>query len=148
MTAPADPPYVAPDLTFVGDSHIALYESTDGREGYFWNGVPTLLLTTTGRRSGEPRKIAIIYNEVDDKIVLIASMGGAPKHPAWYLNLVANPQVEVQIRGEKFSAVARVTESPEREELWRLSAAEWPNYDVYVTRTDRQIPVVVLTRTP
>jgi len=138
------PPYVAPDLTLVGESHIAAYEATGGREGYLWNGVPTLLLTTKGRRSGKSRKIAIIYTQVGDDIALIASKGGADQHPGWYFNILADPRVEIQVRDKKFTATARVAESPERERLWTLAAKAWPNYDVYVTRTERRIPVVVL----
>jgi deazaflavin-dependent oxidoreductase (nitroreductase family) len=137
---------IGTDITLVGEEHARRYLETNGEVGYIWNGVPTLLLWTKGRKSGEERLIPIIYRQVGDKIVLVASKGGAPTHPAWFLNIEKDPHVKVQIKGDKFDAVARVTESPEREELWAESLKAWPNYDVYQTRTTRKIPVVVLDR--
>jgi deazaflavin-dependent oxidoreductase (nitroreductase family) len=146
-TKKPEPGYVKPDLTLVGKEHLKKYLETDGQVGYIWNGVPCLVLTTKGHRSGKLHQIPIIYCQVDDKYVLIASHGGAPEHPKWYLNLVAEPRVQVQVKGEKFDAVARTAASPERETLWKAAAAAWPNYDVYTTRTSRKIPVVVVERT-
>jgi deazaflavin-dependent oxidoreductase (nitroreductase family) len=140
----AEPGYQAPDLTLIGDAHIQRYLETDGEVGYLWNGVPTLIFTTKGRKSGLPRKHAIIFTRDGDNFVLIASNGGGPKDPQWYLNLLADPHVQVQVKGEKFETLARVAESPERERLWAESRKVWPNYDVYTTRTSRRIPVVVL----
>jgi len=137
---------IGTDITLVGDEHLRRYLETDGEVGYIWNGAPILVLTTKGRKSGEDRTIPIIYRQVGDKIVLVGSKGGSPTHPVWYLNILENPNVKVQIKGEKFDAVARTTVSPEREELWAESLKGWPNYDVYQTRTTRQIPVVVLDR--
>ncbi len=141
------PEYVQADLSLVGDAHVARYRETDGAEGYLWNGAPCLLLTTVGRRTGRPRTVALIFATVDDRPVLVASKGGAPVHPLWYENLLAEPRVEVQIRGDRFTARARTVEDPdERAVCWAAATAVWPNYDDYVTRTDRVIPVVVLER--
>lgn len=134
------------DITLLGDEHVRVYRESGGTKGYIWNGVPTLLLTMTGRKSGEKRTIPIIYTPVGDKYVIIASKGGSASHPAWYLNVSANPSVELQVRDEVFAATARTAASPEREELWAEAVKAWPNYDVYQSRTDRVIPVVVLER--
>jgi deazaflavin-dependent oxidoreductase (nitroreductase family) len=126
--------------------HIDEYVATGGAQGHIWNGVPTLLLTTTGRRSGEPRRTALIYGRYGKDYVIVASKGGAPKHPLWYLNLQANPRVTVQVEDEVFDAVARDATAEEREELWPEMAKIWPDYDNYQQKTDRHIPVVILTR--
>ena len=143
MTEPA---YTSPDLSLVGDEHVRRYEETDGEVGYLWNGATILVLTTTGRKSGEPRKFALIYDSRGDDLVVVASKGGAPDHPGWYENLLAHPDASVQVRGELFDVRARTAEGAEREELWRLMNRSWPNYDTYATRTEREIPVVVLER--
>jgi proline iminopeptidase len=139
--------YRPPDLTLFGDEHIRLYEETDGAVGYEWNGATCLVLTTRGRRTGEPRKFALIFDRRGADVVVVASKGGAPDDPGWYKNLVAHPDAEVQILGEKFPVHARTAEGEERDELWQLMTVSWPNYDEYKKRTDRQIPVVVLERT-
>lgn len=136
--------YRKPDLALVGADHVRRYRETDGEVGYDWNGVTTLLLTTVGRTSGEPRTSALIFGTDGDRLVVIASQGGAPDHPQWYRNLVVQPRVEVQVRAERFTAVARTAQEPERGRLWQVMAGLWPNYDVYMERTDRVIPVVVL----
>ena len=132
------------DISLLGDEHVRVYRETGGEQGYIWNGVTTLLLTFTGRKSGLKRTIPIIYTAVGKSCVIIASKGGAPTHPLWYLNLLENPNVEVQVKDKVFNAVARTAPSPEREEIWAKCVANWPNYDVYQSRTERQIPVVVL----
>jgi deazaflavin-dependent oxidoreductase (nitroreductase family) len=130
-----------------GAEHVRRYLETDGEVGYRWrNGAPILILTTTGRRSGEPRLRPLIFGEDDGRYVVVASQGGAPRHPDWYLNLRDDPDVHVQIRGERFAARARTAEGEERERLWRRMAEIWPPYDDYRRRTDREIPVVVLER--
>ena len=139
-----EPGYRAPDLSLVGEAHLRKYLETDGEVGYLWNGVPCLVMTTKGHRTGEPRRHPIIFSRDGANYVVIASAGGSPNHPKWYLNLCAEPRVQLQIKGEKLDAIARTAQSPERERLWRQAAREWPNYDVYTTRTSRQIPVVVL----
>lgn len=130
-----------------GDEHIRRYEETDGEVGHDWrDGVPCLVLTTTGRKSGQERKFALIYQEVDGDYVIVASKGGNPKHPGWYLNLEANPEVKVQVKADKFTAKARTANDEERAKLWPIMAKVWPDYDNYQTRTDRKIPVVILER--
>ncbi len=129
-----------------GDEHVRVYRDTGGREGHEWQGTSTLLLTTTGRKSGEPRSLALIYGESGDDYVIVASKGGAPEHPAWYLNLEAEPEVEVQVMDDVFKARARTATGEERERLWDVMTGEWPAYDEYQTKTDREIPIVVLER--
>ena len=130
-----------------GAEHVRRYLETDGEVGYRWrNGAPILILTTTGRKSGEERVRPLIFGEDDGRYVVVASQGGAPSHPDWYLNLAADPNVHVQIKGDRFAARARTAEGEERERLWRTMAEIWPPYDEYQRRTDRTIPVVVLER--
>ncbi|HEX8498096.1 MAG TPA: nitroreductase family deazaflavin-dependent oxidoreductase [Actinomycetales bacterium] len=135
------------------NEHTRQYVESGGEQGHDWNGVPTLLLTTTGRKSGVRRRTALIYGtspggSVDggDAYVVVASKGGAPEHPAWFLNLQADPDVEVQVGPEVLAARARVATGEERERLWRDMAVIWPAYDEYATKTEREIPVVVLDR--
>ncbi|MCH2170490.1 nitroreductase family deazaflavin-dependent oxidoreductase [Myxococcota bacterium] len=136
--------YKAPDTSLLGDEHVKRYEETDGEVGHEWNGAKCLVLTTTGRRSGERRKVPLIYGRDGDSLLVIASMGGAPNHPKWYLNVSEAPDVEVQVLGDKFSATARTASSEEKPRLWKIMTEDWPNYDVYKERTDRDIPLVVL----
>jgi deazaflavin-dependent oxidoreductase (nitroreductase family) len=140
--------YVRPDLTLYGDDHVRQYQETDGRVGHDWNGVTCLILTTRGRRSGTLRSRPLIYGSDGDAYVVIASYGGAPQHPAWYLDLQADPRAGVQVKADRFAATARTAEGAERDRLWRLMTGLWPNYDQYTQRTDRRIPVVVLERSP
>jgi deazaflavin-dependent oxidoreductase (nitroreductase family) len=133
-------------VTLFGQEHIDRYVATDGEEGHDWEGTQTLILTTTGRRSGEPRPQALIYGRNGDDYLVVASKGGAPQHPAWYLNLDANPEVEVQVKGDKFKAHARTATPEEKPTLWPIMTKEWPDYDNYQKKTDRDIPVVVLER--
>ncbi|GAA5129182.1 nitroreductase family deazaflavin-dependent oxidoreductase [Haloechinothrix salitolerans] len=128
-----------------GDEHVRRYEETNGEEGHIWlNGVPCLVLTTTGRKTGKERKFALIYQEHEGDYVIVASKGGAANHPEWYLNLVDNPDVTVQVGADKFPAKARTTSGEERAALWSKMAAVWPDYDKYQANTEREIPVVVL----
>ncbi|MCB2060763.1 MAG: nitroreductase family deazaflavin-dependent oxidoreductase, partial [Novosphingobium sp.] len=124
-------PGTGTDITLIGDEHVRIYRETNGETGYLWNGVPILLFTSKGRKSGKLRTNAIIYTPVGDKYVIIASKGGSPTHPAWYLNILEDPNLEVQIKGDVFQATARTAESPEREQLWAEAVKAWPNYDVY-----------------
>ena len=133
-------------MPLFGQEHVARYRETGGEQGHDWQGTKTLLLTTTGRRSGEPREHALIYGRHGDDYLVVASKGGAPQHPAWYLNLQADPEVELQVGEERFAATARTATPEEKPELWRIMTAEWPAYDEYQTKTDRDIPVVVLSR--
>ncbi|MFC9977694.1 nitroreductase family deazaflavin-dependent oxidoreductase [Spirillospora sp. NPDC127200] len=129
-----------------GQEHVQRYQETDGAEGHDWNGTTVLLLTTTGRRSGRPYTTPLIYQEVGDDHVVVASKGGDDHDPHWYLNLKDNPQVQVQVRGEKFAARARTASAEEKPALWETMVATWPQYDEYQQKTDRDIPVVVLER--
>jgi len=127
------------------NKHIKSYVETDGAGGEdFREGVPILLLTVKGRKSGVLRRTALIYGQDGDNYVVVASKGGDPKHPEWYLNLSADPEVQVQVLAEKFTARARTAEGDERARLWSKLAQIWPDYDEYVKKTDRQIPIVVL----
>jgi deazaflavin-dependent oxidoreductase (nitroreductase family) len=141
-----DSTYKQPDLSLLGEEHVRVYRETDGETGYLWNGAPTLLLTTKGRVSGESRTIAIIYTQVGDSFVIIASKGGSPTHPKWYLNVLDDPRVQVQVKADRFDATARTAAPGERERLWAEAVKTWPNYDTYQSRTSREIPVVVLDR--
>jgi deazaflavin-dependent oxidoreductase (nitroreductase family) len=133
-------------MPLFGQEHVARYRETGGDQGHDWEGTKTLLLTTTGRRSGERREHALIYGRHGDDYLVVASKGGAPQHPAWYLNLEAEPEVELQVGDDRFAATARTATPEEKPELWRIMTAEWPPYDEYQTKTDRDIPVVVLSR--
>lgn len=129
-----------------GAEHVQKYRETDGKEGHDWNGTQALILTTTGRKSGAARDSALIYGLSGDNPVIVASKGGAPAHPEWYLNLTDQPEVEVQIWGERFPAQARTATGEERTELWTEMLKHWPQYAEYQTKTGREIPVVVLDR--
>ncbi|MEU5344058.1 nitroreductase family deazaflavin-dependent oxidoreductase [Streptomyces sp. NPDC020766] len=143
----SEPGYQKPDLALVGAEHVARYRESDGEVGYEWNGVPVLLLTTKGRRTGEPRTKALIFGRSGDDYLVVASAGGAAKHPSWYLNLLAHPEAEIQVKGTHIPVVAHTASLAERPHLWQTVVGYWPNYDIYRTRTERVIPVVVLTPT-
>jgi deazaflavin-dependent oxidoreductase (nitroreductase family) len=140
-----EPGYTAPDITLLGEEHIRRYRDTDGEVGYLWNGATALLLTTTGRKSGQLRTQPLIFARDGDDYLVVASMGGAPNHPSWYLNLTANPDAEIQVKGDVIPVRAHTATAEEKPRLWKIVNEVWPNYDVYQTRTDRQIPVVVLS---
>jgi deazaflavin-dependent oxidoreductase (nitroreductase family) len=126
--------------------HARRYLATGGRDGHIWEGVPTLLLTTTGRRSGESRTTPLIYGRDGERYLLVASRGGAPAHPSWYENLVAQPEVRVQVMAERFRARARGATAAEKPALWKTMTAIWPPYEEYQRRTTREIPVVIIER--
>jgi deazaflavin-dependent oxidoreductase (nitroreductase family) len=131
-----------------GAEHVDRYQATDGREGHDWlEGAPVLLLTTTGRTSGEPRTTPLIYQPHGDAFLIVASRGGMDTPPAWYRNLESDPEVRVQVKGDKFAAHARTATPEEKPELWQKMTAVWPHYDAYQQQTEREIPVVVLERT-
>ncbi|GAA2414834.1 nitroreductase family deazaflavin-dependent oxidoreductase [Nonomuraea africana] len=129
-----------------GKEHVQRYQETDGAEGHDWNGTTTLLLTTTGRKSGKKYTTPLIYQRHGDSYLVVASKGGDPRHPEWYLNLQANPEVEVQVKDQKFRARAHTALPEEKPEMWKMMIRVWPDYDTYQTKTDREIPVVVLER--
>jgi deazaflavin-dependent oxidoreductase (nitroreductase family) len=133
------------------DDHRELYLK-DGQAGHMWDStvvggpgpVPTLLLTTRGRKSGQPRIMPLIYGKVDEGYVIVASKGGAPAHPDWYFNLEAHPEVEVQVADQTFKARAETVSGPRRAELWQLMLPIWPPYAEYQQKTEREIPLVLL----
>ena len=130
-----------------GEEHVRRYRETGGEVGHDWKeGSTVLLLTTKGRKTGEPRTTPLIYAQDGDRYVIVASKGGAPEHPGWYRNLAKNPDVELQVKDDVFPARARTAEGDERERLWRKANEVWPHYDEYAEKTDREIPVVVLER--
>jgi len=128
--------------------HIRRYVETDGEDGHLWRGAPTLLLTTLGRKSGQWRRTALIYGKDGDNHVVVASRGGAERHPSWYVNLREHPEVRVQVRGDKFRARARTATPEEKARLWPVMTAVWPAYDDYQRKTSRDIPLVVLEQLP
>ncbi len=137
---------ISPTLPDWIADHMRRYLETDGEDGHIWNGVPTLLLTTKGSKSGEDRTLPLIYGEHDGRHIVVASRGGAPKHPSWYTNLVSEPAVKVQVKADRFEATARTASAEEKPELWNLMAEIFPQYNEYQEKTDRDIPVVVLER--
>ncbi|MEE9280939.1 MAG: nitroreductase/quinone reductase family protein [Myxococcota bacterium] len=124
--------------------HMRQYLESDGEEGHIWRGVPTLLLTTVGRKSGEPRMLPLIYGRDGDRYIVVASKGGSSTHPAWYLNLAVDPKVRVQVGADKFAGLARTTTGSEREALWGKMSELFPPYLGCQARTTREIPVVAL----
>jgi deazaflavin-dependent oxidoreductase (nitroreductase family) len=137
--------YAQPDITLLNKEHVRRYRETDGEVGYIWNGAPTLLLTTTGRRTGLSRTTPLIFARDGDDYLVVASRGGAPVHPQWYRNLREDPRAEIQVRTDRMLVNGRPASNDARERLWKIVTDVWPNYDVYQTRTDRVIPVVVLS---
>jgi deazaflavin-dependent oxidoreductase (nitroreductase family) len=134
--------------------HARRYVTSGGENGHLWygmdgsldQGIPTLLLTTTGRKSGKLRRTPLIYSTDGDRYVVVASKGGAPQHPHWYLNLLKQPRVTVQVADETFDALAVTATPEEKARLWPMMTAIWPSYDDYTKKTDRDIPVVIFER--
>jgi deazaflavin-dependent oxidoreductase (nitroreductase family) len=129
-----------------GAEHVRRYRETDGEVGHDWNGTSALLLTTIGRRSGEERTNALIYGRHGDDYLVVASRGGSDRPPGWFVNLQAQPEVEVQVKGDRFRAHARTATPEEKPEMWAEMTRHWPAYDDYQRKTAREIPVVVLER--
>lgn len=130
-----------------GQEHVERYVETDGEEGHDWEqGTSVLILTTTGRKSGEERSTPLIYQPHGDDYLVVASKGGADEPPAWYLNIIEQPEVTVQVKGDRFAARARTATDEEKPAMWPTMTATWPAYDEYQQQTDREIPVVVLER--
>lgn len=134
--------------------HIKLYFE-DPEKAHMWDStplggpgiLPTLLLTTIGRKSGKPRHLPLLYQKTNAGYIIVASKGGAPSHPAWYLNLLTNPRCEIRVGAEQHHVVARIAEGDERSMLWNVMAKLYPEYNNYQAATDREIPVVVLEPT-
>jgi deazaflavin-dependent oxidoreductase (nitroreductase family) len=134
------------DDDLFGPEHVRVYRETGGEHGYHWRGATILLLTTTGRKSGEPRTMPLIHRTDGDRWVVVASKGGWPEHPLWFQNLEADPEATIEVRDETVPVRASVAEGEERARLWSLMIEAWPAYDEYQAKTDREIPVVVLER--
>ena len=134
--------------------HVSRYLASNGEDGYLWDAslgggkglVPTLLLTTVGRKSGRILTLPLIFGRSGPDYVVVASKGGAPAHPAWYLNLEANPDVQVQVKADKFKAHAHTATAEERATLWPRMVEIYGPYTDYQKKTERQIPLVVLHR--
>jgi deazaflavin-dependent oxidoreductase (nitroreductase family) len=133
-----------PDYSLFGDDHVEKYEETAGKVGHDWNGTSCLILHTKGRKSGETRKAPLIYGRDGDDYVIVASKGGAPDHPGWYKNLVANPDVKIQVWGELIPVTARTGTAADKQRVWPKMVAQWPDYDTYQAGSSRDIPVVLL----
>lgn len=149
--AEANAPRELPD--WIKD-HVARYVASNGEDGYLWDAslgggkgmIPTLLLTTTGRKSGRTITLPLIFGRSGPDYVVIASKGGAPNHPSWYFNLEADPEVQLQVKADKFKAHARTATGDERARLWAKMVGIYAPYADYQKKTQRQIPVVVLER--
>nr|WP_064569764.1 nitroreductase family deazaflavin-dependent oxidoreductase [Gordonia sp. LAM0048] len=148
--AQLDSPVVSKFIKLGSKANTALYKATGGRVGGTWRvgaglrkPAPVCLLTTIGRKSGQPRTAPLIYLRRGDSFVVVASQGGSAKHPAWYLNLRDNPKVEIQLGKEKFDLVARTATDAERAELWPDLVDTYADYDTYAAWTERTIPVVI-----
>jgi len=138
---------VTDDENLFGEEHVRVYRETGGERGYHWrNGTTILLLTTKGRRTGEERTTPLIHRVDDGRWVVVASKGGAPDDPGWFKNLQADPEATIQVKDEEIPVRMSVAEGEERERLWAAMAEVWPDYESYQQKTDRQIPVVVLSR--
>jgi deazaflavin-dependent oxidoreductase (nitroreductase family) len=125
-------------------SHIEEYVATDGKVGQKWGGLPTLLLTTRGRKSGKLRRTALIYGRDGDNYLIMASNGGSDSHPSWYLNLVDDPEVEIQVGADKMAGRARTATPGEKPRLWEVMSQIFPTYEDYQRKTSREIPLVII----
>jgi deazaflavin-dependent oxidoreductase (nitroreductase family) len=132
------------DYSLFGDEHVRKYEETGGKTGHDWNGTSVLVLRTKGRKSGQTRKFPLIYGRDGNDYVVVASKGGAPDHPGWYKNLVAHPEVEIQVRDKVIPVTARTGTKDDKARVWPTMTGQWPDYDKYQAGTSRDIPVVLL----
>ena len=133
------------DDDLFGSEHVRVYRETGGEHGYHWRGTTILLLSTVGRVSGELRTTPLIQRVDGERWVVVASKGGAPAHPSWFENLQSNPEATIEVMDEQVPVRATVAKGEERARLWSLMTEVWPAYDSYQAKTDREIPVVVLT---
>lgn len=145
-----DSKYTVDIIKWMSKTNVKLYRATGGRLGGKWRvgsafpwGIPVCLLTTTGRKSGQPRVSPLLFLEDGDRVILVASQGGLPKNPMWYLNIRANPEVTIQIKSRIRTMRARVATDEERAELWPRLVDMYADFDNYQSWTDRQIPVVI-----
>jgi deazaflavin-dependent oxidoreductase (nitroreductase family) len=123
--------------------HVERYLATDGEDGAEWEGAQVIILGTTGRRSGKLRRTPLIRVRDGDNYLVVASMGGAPQHPQWYLNITEHPEVTVQDRAEVHELRARTASAEEKAALWPIAVEQWPDYANYQAGTDRDIPLVI-----
>jgi deazaflavin-dependent oxidoreductase (nitroreductase family) len=147
-----DRPYVGTIIKTMSKVTVAIYRRTGGLLGSKWRvgsafpwGIPVLLLTTIGRKSGQPRVAPLLFIEQGDEVIIVASQGGLPKDPLWYKNLQANPDCEIQIKRRKMRMRARTASPDEREALWPKLVGHYPDFASYATWTERVIPVLILT---
>jgi deazaflavin-dependent oxidoreductase (nitroreductase family) len=133
------------DSNLFGDEHVRKYEETGGKVGHDWNDTQTLILHTKGRKSGAQRKNPLIYGRNGDDYLVVASKGGAADHPDWYKNLMASPNTAIQVWSDLIRMTARTATPEEKKRLWPIMTAQWPDYDAYQQRTERDIPLVILS---
>jgi deazaflavin-dependent oxidoreductase (nitroreductase family) len=134
-----------PDFSLFGDEHVRQYEATGGKTGHDWNSTSVLVLHTIGRKSGETKKFPLIYGREGNTYLIVASKGGAPDHPGWYKNLLAHPDVKIQVWDKVIEVRARTATAEEKKRVWPIMTKEWPDYDKYQAGTKRDIPVILLT---
>ncbi|MFT3923983.1 MAG: nitroreductase family deazaflavin-dependent oxidoreductase [Myxococcales bacterium] len=134
-----------PDFSLFGAEHVRQYEATGGKVGHDWNGATCLVLRTLGRKSGEVRKFPLIYGRDGANYVVVASKGGAPENPGWYENLMAHPNIEIQVHDKVIPVTAHTGSAQEKARVWPTMTAQWPDYDNYQLKTSREIPVVILS---
>jgi deazaflavin-dependent oxidoreductase (nitroreductase family) len=134
------------DDDLFGQEHVRVYRETGGERGYYWRGTTILLLSTCGRKSGQERTTPLIHRADGERWVIVASKGGAPANPGWFENLLADPKATIEVKDERIPVRASTAEGEERSRLWELMCEVWPAYADYQTKTEREIPVVVLTR--
>jgi deazaflavin-dependent oxidoreductase (nitroreductase family) len=134
------------DDDLFGAEHVRVYRETGGQHGYRWRGTTILLLSTTGRSSGQERTTPLIHRTDGERWIVVASKGGAAENPSWYENLLADPEASIQVADQEIPVLASTAEGPERARLWSVMTEAWPAYDDYQARTEREIPVVVLSR--
>ena len=132
--------------------HVADYLATDGAVGHMFvppthdTPMPTLLLTTVGRGSGQKYIVPLVYGEDSGNYIVVGSRGGAPNHPGWYMNIEKTPEIDIQVLGDRFEGRARIAQGEERDRLWKVMTTVNPHYDDYQAKTDRKIPIIVLER--
>ena len=138
------PPHM-PDFSLFGAEHVRQYEATGGKVGHDWNGTTCLVLRTIGRKSGQVRKFPLIYGRDGTNYVVVASKGGADENPGWYENLLAHPDIEIQVQDKVIPVKARTGTAADKARVWSTMTSQWPDYDNYQTKTKREIPVVLLS---
>jgi deazaflavin-dependent oxidoreductase (nitroreductase family) len=143
----SDAPRLPPKsvLRFISQLNVALYRLTGGRFANRFEGAPICLVTMTGRKSGRTITLPLMYTPHEGKVLLVASLAGAPAHPGWYFNLKAHPQIQIQVGRERRAMIAREASSEERRALWPVVVANYGSFAAYQKRTSREIPIFVCT---